>query len=119
MLYFLRGSLPWQGLHASHREDHYRLVLERKQATNVEELCRDHPPEFAEYMTYVRRSPEDVKPNHRQLRQKFRRLFARRGFEHDNIFDWTMVEFQRQHVNETDREDELTCLQHVCNNDYH
>src|SRR5438045_7218439 len=42
--YFLRGSLPWQGLRAPNRQEKYRRVLERNQQTGVDELCRYVPP---------------------------------------------------------------------------
>lgn len=39
LLYFLRGSLPWQGLQCSAGEDKYQLILDKKRSTSTEELC--------------------------------------------------------------------------------
>ena len=43
LMYFLRGSLPWQGIKCRQDEDHYQKIYEKKKATSVEELCRGHP----------------------------------------------------------------------------
>ena len=40
LMYFLRGSLPWQGLKANTKKQKYHRILERKQATHPELLCR-------------------------------------------------------------------------------
>lgn len=95
-LYFLRGSLPWQGIQASSREEKDRLVLERKRKTAVADLCDGLPAEFANYMNYVRALGNGNRPNYKYLRTQFNRLFHRRGFEHDNVFDWTIREFEKQ-----------------------
>ena len=87
MLYFVLGSLPWQGLKAPTREQKNRLVLEKKQTTSVAELCGDLPQEFAIYMNYVRDLRHENKPDYGYLRRFFRNLFLRQGFEYDQVFD--------------------------------
>ncbi|RMZ88480.1 hypothetical protein DV736_g4291, partial [Chaetothyriales sp. CBS 134916] len=100
-LYFLHGSLPWQGLQASSRQEKYRLVFERKKTIPVTELCHGLPMEFTTYMNYVRETGDQEKPDYKYLRSLLGRLFRRRGFEYDNVFDWTIGEFERlSHVNQ-------------------
>jgi hypothetical protein len=100
-LYFLHGSLPWQGLQASSRQVKYRLVFERKKTIQVAELCHGLPVEFTTYMNYVREMGDQEKPDYKYLRSLLGRLFRRRGFEHDNVFDWTIREFERlSHVDQ-------------------
>jgi hypothetical protein len=94
-IYFLRGSLPWQGLRASSPEEKHRLVWERKKAIQVAELCEGLPAEFATYMSHIRAMGDHDRPDYRYLRSLFGRLFRRNGFEHDNVFDWTVREFER------------------------
>ena len=98
MLYFMLGSLPWQGLKAPTWKQKYRLVLEKKQTTSVAELCGDLPQEFAIYMNYVRNLRHEDKPDYGYLQRIFRNLFRRQRFEYDQIFDWTIREYQRQSV---------------------
>lgn len=42
-MYFLRGSLPWQGLRANLKHQKYERILERKIATSTEALCQGFP----------------------------------------------------------------------------
>ena len=94
-LYFLHGSLPGQGLKASSRQERYRLVFERKKTIRVSELCQGLPAEFTTYMNNIRGLDDYDKPDYKYLRSLFGRLFRRKGFEHDNVFDWTIREFER------------------------
>ena len=43
LMYFLRGSLPWQGLHVHKGEDRYKKILAKKKSTTAEELCKGFP----------------------------------------------------------------------------
>ena len=45
-MYFLRGSLPWQGLKANSKKQKYERILERKIATSTEMLCKGFPGKF-------------------------------------------------------------------------
>jgi len=38
LMYFLRGSLPWQGLKAATKRQKYERISEKKMATPIEEL---------------------------------------------------------------------------------
>ena len=42
-LYFLRGSLPWQGLKAATNKQKYEKIGEKKQTTPIKELCEGFP----------------------------------------------------------------------------
>ena len=42
-MYFLRGSLPWQGLTAKSKADKYRKILESKMSNTSEILCKGFP----------------------------------------------------------------------------
>jgi serine/threonine protein kinase len=43
LVYFLKGILPWQGLHGSTSEEKYRLIFEKKQQTTLVSLCEGLP----------------------------------------------------------------------------
>lgn len=94
LVYFMRGKLPWQGLKAK-RYDKYLRVLEMKRATSSSELCEGLPQELTDYMNYVHNLRENDQPDYQHLRKMFTRLFRRQGYEYDNVFDWTIREFQR------------------------
>ena len=44
-MYFLRGSLPWQGLKAATNKQKYEKIGEKKQTTLIKELCDGFPGE--------------------------------------------------------------------------
>ncbi|KIX97458.1 uncharacterized protein Z520_06910 [Fonsecaea multimorphosa CBS 102226] len=94
LVYFLRGKLPWQGLKADKAAKHL-LVLEMKRATTPSTLCDGLPAAFEEYMTYVQNLNDNDRPDYRALRAMFDQVFRAEGFEHDNVFDWTLREFQK------------------------
>jgi len=50
LVYFLKGSLPWQGLKARNPQRKYSLILEKKQSVSVSALCHGLPLQFAEYL---------------------------------------------------------------------
>jgi casein kinase I family protein HRR25 len=93
LLYFLRGCLPWQGLTATNQEQKEELILAMKQTISTEDLCEDLPREFATYFKYVRSRGFDDKPQYAYLRKIFRALFVRQGFDHDHVFDWTILKY--------------------------
>lgn len=89
LTYFLRGSLPWQGLAASTKEDKYRKIGESKQQTTPAELCKGHPATFASHLRYCRALRFDDRPDYAYLRRQFKDLFLREGFENDGVFEWS------------------------------
>ncbi|KFX99808.1 hypothetical protein V490_01646 [Pseudogymnoascus sp. VKM F-3557] len=90
MLYFCRGSLPWQGLKAATAKQQYDSVVFKKMATPTEVLCHGLPNEFAIYLNYTRSLRFDDRPDYVYLRKIFRDLFVREGFQYDYVFDWTV-----------------------------
>lgn len=53
-MYFLRGSLPWQGLRANTKKQKYQKIMEKKMATPIDLLCKGFPDEFRIYFEYCR-----------------------------------------------------------------
>lgn len=45
-MYFLRGSLPWQGLKAATKRQKYERISEKKMSTPIEELCKGFPCKY-------------------------------------------------------------------------
>ncbi|KAL9665732.1 hypothetical protein QQ045_000052 [Rhodiola kirilowii] len=98
LMYFLRGSLPWQGLKAGNKKQKYEKISEKKVSTSIESLCRNYPTEFASYFHYCRSLRFDDKPDYAYLKRIFRDLFIREGFQFDYVFDWTILKYQQSHL---------------------
>ncbi|XP_057798138.1 casein kinase 1-like protein 9 isoform X2 [Salvia miltiorrhiza] len=93
LMYFLRGSLPWQGLKAGTKKQKYDKISEKKMLTPIEVLCKSYPSEFISYFHYCRSLRFDDKPDYSYLKRLFRDLFIREGYQFDYVFDWTMLKY--------------------------
>ncbi|KAG7194086.1 serine/threonine protein kinase [Scheffersomyces spartinae] len=96
LIYFCRGSLPWQGLKAATKRQKYDRIMEKKMTTSNDVLCKGLPVEFLEYMNYVKSLRFDDKPDYPYLRKLFRDLFRREEYKYDYVFDWTLYKFQQE-----------------------
>uniref|UniRef100_A0A674EEQ7 non-specific serine/threonine protein kinase n=1 Tax=Salmo trutta TaxID=8032 RepID=A0A674EEQ7_SALTR len=86
-MYFLRGSLPWQGLKADTLKERYQKIGDTKRNTPIEVLCESFP-EMATYLRYVRRLDFFEKPDYEYLRTLFTELLERKGYTFDYTYDW-------------------------------
>lgn len=93
LMYFLRGSLPWQGLKAGTKKQKYDKISEKKMFTSIEVLCKSYPSEFTSYFHYCRSLRFEDKPDYSYLKRLFRDLFIREGYQFDYVFDWTMLKY--------------------------
>ncbi|KAJ1848790.1 Palmitoylated plasma membrane-bound casein kinase [Coemansia sp. RSA 2708] len=90
-MYFLRGSLPWQGLKAATNKQKYEKIGERKQQVGVRELCEGFPPEFAVYLSTVRKYAFEETPDYDYLRGLFDTVLANLGVADDGMYDWRLL----------------------------
>jgi len=89
IMYFLRGSLPWQGLKAENVKERYTKIGETKRQTPIDTLCEGFPEEFATYLRYVRHIDFFEQPDYDYLIKLFSDLYERNGYKWDSHFDWT------------------------------
>ena len=61
LMYFLRGSLPWQGLRAPNKKVKYQKICAKKLGTPLETLCSRYPHEFSMYLSYCRGKQKKIK----------------------------------------------------------
>ncbi|KAG1299684.1 hypothetical protein G6F66_000623 [Rhizopus arrhizus] len=90
-MYFLRGSLPWQGLKAATNKQKYEKIGEKKQTTPVKELCEGFPEEFGIYLQYVRKLGFEETPDYDFLRELFNKVLYRLGEKDDGVYDWMLL----------------------------
>ena len=91
LMYFNRGSLPWQGLAAKTKKEKYDKIRDKKASTTIDALCKGFPEEFAAYLTYCQKLNFEEKPDYGHLRKLLKDLFIKKGYEYDYNYDWLIV----------------------------
>ena len=90
LLYFLRGSLPWQGLKIKSKENRYKKIMVKKKEIKSDELCETFPEEFKYIVDYVRNLGYTENPDYEKLRNNFLVLVKEKMCRNfDFIYDWT------------------------------
>ncbi|ORZ08606.1 kinase-like domain-containing protein [Absidia repens] len=90
-MYFLRGSLPWQGLRAETNKQKYERIGEKKETTIVKDLCDGYPEEFGIYLQYSRRLGFEETPDYDFLRGLFTKVMINLGELDDGVYDWNLL----------------------------
>jgi len=112
-MYFLRGSLPWQGLKAATNKQKYEKIGEKKQTTLIKELCEGYPgksrqpyhfvwllltclvvwraEEFGIYLNYVRKLGFEETPDYDFLRELFAKVMKNNHDVDDGVYDWNAL----------------------------
>ena len=87
LMYFIRGSLPWQGLKANSKKEKYEKIMEKKMSAPSEVLCKHAPCEFVTYLNYSRSLRFEDRPDYAYLRRLLKELFFRESYQYDFIFE--------------------------------
>jgi len=98
MLYFLRGSLPWQGLQSNNKYDKYTLIYKKKASTSLNSLCEGFPEEFLIYLKYCRSLEFESDPDYKYLKRLFRSLQQKLNYTNDFKYDWFLDENERKEI---------------------
>eukprot|EP00826_Nyctotherus_ovalis_P035759 TRINITY_DN3098_c0_g1_i4.p1 TRINITY_DN3098_c0_g1~~TRINITY_DN3098_c0_g1_i4.p1 ORF type:complete len:251 (-),score=34.05 TRINITY_DN3098_c0_g1_i4:60-812(-) len=91
LLYFLRGSLPWQGLPAQNRREKYKRILDVKTVTPPESLCKGFPGQLKNLLRYCRGLKFEETPNYKYIKDTLYEIAVENSFTFDIIFDWTVT----------------------------
>ena len=99
LIYFLKGKLPWQGIHTKTKEEKYQKILEKKMEISSTELCDGIPKEFVEFLEYIKNLGYNEKPEYGMLRHLFDNIMEKNKFNYDYIYDWTTLEEKESRKN--------------------
>lgn len=119
LVYFCRGSLPWQGLKAQTKKQKYDRIMEKKMTITADVLTRNLPYEFSLFLNYARSLRFDDKPDYLYLRKVLRDLFVRSGYRYDYVFDWTIVKLNRDAKKKESPSDEQKFIEDRISTDIH
>ena len=73
-VYFLKGTLPWQGL--KNGGDKYQRIMEKKLQIPTEMLCQGLPEEFALFINYSKSLRFEDRPDYDYIRSLFLKLLV-------------------------------------------
>lgn len=76
LVYFVKGSLPWQGLGGKNKTEKYNAIKDKKMQLSVEALCKGIPSEFAEFLKYCKNLRFEETPNYDYLRGLFKNIMT-------------------------------------------
>jgi len=96
LLYFLRGSLPWQGLPAKTRQEKYKKIMEVKAITTPEILCKGLPRQISLILKYCRSLKFEETPNYKHIKKLLRDVAEENNFTFDNVFDWKIKDNEEE-----------------------
>jgi len=71
LIYFLKGSLPWQGIKKQKGNSHIEVIGEKKICTSVDNLCSGIPSCFKDYIHYCRNLKFEDTPDYIYLKNLF------------------------------------------------
>ena len=91
LIYFLKGSLPWQGLPGTTREQKYEAIKRHKIKTSMRALCGGVPEQFYHFLYYTRNLSFKDKPNYKYLRSLLFGCLEQNNFKFDFKYDWVKL----------------------------
>ena len=82
-IYLAKGELPWNRLKCYNKAMIFYNTLKLKINIPIEDLCKDLPNEFCDYMKYVKKLNFESKPDYEYLRSLFQNIL-----HNNDIFSW-------------------------------
>ncbi len=106
MVYFLKGSLPWQGMIINDPKKKYDRIKQLKYDIKLEDLCAGLPKECIKFIQYARDMKFEDRPDYSYLRNLLRKAAEKNGLHFDNTkFDWIIKEKEEKEKEEKEKEE--------------
>ena len=96
LIFFCKGSLPWQGVRAKTKKEKHNLIMEKKQKISPEELCKGIPEEFMILLKYARNIGFEERPDYKNMKLMFSNLLKNSSFKNDGKFDWEDINLDKE-----------------------
>ena len=88
ILYFFRGSVPWQNLKIKSRNERFKRINEIKKKVNYKLICKDLPEEFLDFANYIKHLNFEEEPNYKYMQKLFYLILLKIKEENDDNFSW-------------------------------
>jgi casein kinase 1 len=90
LLYFLKGSLPWNNIKAKTSEERVEKVKEIKMNTSLAIICNGCPEEFITFIRYSRDLKFEHRPDYNYLRKILEQIRKKNNLIINYEFDWLL-----------------------------
>lgn len=90
LVYFYKGSLPWQGLPAKTKQEKYEHIKLMKQKISPEQLTEGLPLCFFRFFEHVKQLEYEEMPSYLYLRHLFVSAMKSNEYEDDKKYDWVI-----------------------------
>ena len=113
LIFFLKGALPWQGIKEKNKDNLYKRILDSKIKIKIEEIGRDLPAPFCEFLEYSKNLKYEEQPDYNLFKKKMKQIICVNNdeSEFDKIYDWTNKQkvLKDKAENETDKVKSTCC----------
>jgi casein kinase 1 len=100
MIYFLKASLPWQGMVINDPKKKYDKIKQLKYDIKLEDLCEGLPKECISFLQYSRDMKFEDRPDYNYLRKLLKKAAKNNNLTFDSSkFDWIIREKERERKN--------------------
>ena len=105
LIYFLKGSLPWQGQVLNNPKRKYDRIKQLKYDIPLQDLCAGYPDELVKFIQYARDMKFEDKPDYNYLRDLLKKAAKNNGLQYDpSKFDWIVKEEKEKEKNEASKD---------------
>jgi len=87
LIYFFKGSLPWQGIKGYKKREKQQKIMDHKMATPIELLCKDLPKELSGLLYYARGLKFEEAPDYRYFRRALLKMLNKDSFNIELSFE--------------------------------
>ena len=91
LIYFMKGSLPWEGECGRSFNKRAEKVQNIKANISIEKLCEGLPAEFPVFLKCIRSLSFSETPHYAEYKQMFRDLHIKTFGNYDETYDWTYI----------------------------
>ena len=88
ILYFFRGSVPWQNLKIKSRSERFNKINEIKKKIDYKYLCKNLPEEVYNFGVYVKNLKFEQEPNYKYMKKLFYLILSKIKEIDDDKFSW-------------------------------
>ena len=96
LIYLIKGKLPWSKIKSGTISERFNNTLNLKKNITNEELCKNLPSEFCDYIKYVKSLKFQEEPNYLYLKNLFIKVLDKMQETNDLCFSWRKIKLSKK-----------------------